>query len=262
MILKINIMEKVSEIKLPKGVDSISVTQHDDKVVIEFIPEKPKFKEGDFVYEDGRIMIVKKYPYEIYALIYPKMDMLVIYDDTYGVTFSSPTFRHATEEEKQLLIDAMKKDGKRWNADKKCIEDIPERKFNAGDKVRIKDGISSKTHKEVNPCFNSAMDEFIGKKLTVKGYSNDGYVLFNDDYLGYNFAEDWLEPWSEELKKGDWAIFWDNKYLMPLMPLISLYYGKTGSGNSHIDNFGTPWDNAVKWDGTKEQFEKVARGEI
>ena len=176
MILKINIMEKVNEIKLPKGVDSISVTQHDDKIVIEFIPKKRKFK--------------------------------------------------------------------------------------AGDKVRIKDGISSKTHKEVNPCFNSAMDEFIGKKLTVKGYSNDGYVLFNDDYLGYHFAEDWLKPCSDEPKKGDWAIFWDNKYLMPLMPLISLYYGKTGSGNSHIDNFGTPWDNAVKWDGTKEQFEKILRGEI
>ena len=110
-------------IKLPKGVDSISVTQHDDKIVIEFIPEKRKFKQGDFVYEDGRIMIVKKYPYEIYALIYPKIDMLVIYDDTYGINLSL-SFRYATEDEKQLLINAMEKDGKQWNAEKLKIEDI------------------------------------------------------------------------------------------------------------------------------------------
>jgi hypothetical protein len=119
-------MNEMNEIKIPKGVESISVTQHDDKIVIEFIPEKPKFKQGDFVYEDGRIMIVKKYPYEIYALIYPKINMLVIYDDTYGInlSLSSLSFRYATEDEKQLLIYAMEKDGKQWNAEKLKIEDI------------------------------------------------------------------------------------------------------------------------------------------
>ena len=68
-----------------------------------------------------------------------------------------------------------------------------------------------------------------------------------------------IEFVHEELKRGDWAIFWDNK---DLMPLIRLYHGKTRSGNSHIDSFGALWDNAVKWNGTKEQFEKVLRGEI
>ena len=28
-------------------------------------------------------------------------------------------------EENQLLFDALSKEGKRWNADKKCIEDLP-----------------------------------------------------------------------------------------------------------------------------------------
>lgn len=28
-------------------------------------------------------------------------------------------------EENQLLFDALAKEGKRWNADKKCIEDLP-----------------------------------------------------------------------------------------------------------------------------------------
>lgn len=176
-------MEKINEIKLPKGIESISVTQHDDKIVIEFIPEKSKFKEGDFVYEDGRIMIVKSYPSNYHANAYPEHSNRVCYNDWYGVDFSSPTFRRATEEEKQLMIDEMRKDGKRWNAEKLKIEDI--------------------------------------------------------------------------LKKGDLAIFWDSKYLNPL---IRLYYTKRM--NKHYDNMETYWDNAVKWDGTKEQFEKVLRGEI
>ena len=47
----------------------------------------------------------------------------------------------ATEEEKQRLFDALKKDGKRWNADKKCIEDIKkEYKFKPFDRVLVRDG--------------------------------------------------------------------------------------------------------------------------
>ena len=45
----------------------------------------------------------------------------------------------ATEEEKQRLFDALKKDGKRWNADKKCIEDIKkEYKFKPFDRVLVR----------------------------------------------------------------------------------------------------------------------------
>ena len=33
--------------------------------------------------------------------------------------------RPATEAEKQRLFDALAKEGKRWNAEKKCIEDLP-----------------------------------------------------------------------------------------------------------------------------------------
>jgi hypothetical protein len=166
-------MNEISEIKIPKGVDRIAVKQHDDKVVIEFIPEKRKFK--------------------------------------------------------------------------------------AGDKVKIKDGISSKTSRDIYPLFTEPMDEFIGKKLTVEKYNSMGFVITDADYFGYNFHEDWLEPWSDELKKGDLAIFWDNNYLKPI---IRLYHGKSHRENKHYDNIGSDWDNVVKWDGTKEQFEKVLRGEI
>lgn len=253
-----NEMKEINEIKIPKGVESISVTQHDDKIVIEFIPKGDKFKNGDFVYENGRIMIVKNYPNSYYALIYPKSDMEPVYNGRYAPTMSLSclSFRYATEEERQLLIDAMKKDGKRWNADKKCIEDIPQPKFKAGDKVKIKDGISSETHERVGPCFTSGMDKFIGKELTVKEYIDGGSVLFNEDYFEYCFHEDWLEPYTDEPKKGDLAIFWDYDKGGAIISL----YDKKGH-RYHYDSRGIYWKNAIKFE-SKEQFEKVLRGEI
>ena len=170
-------MNEISEIKIPKGVDRIAVKQHDDKIVIEFIPEKRKFK--------------------------------------------------------------------------------------AGDKVRIKDGISSKTHKGVSPSFNSAMDKFIGKKLTVEEYTNDGFVVLFEDYINYQFRENWLEPYTEELKKGDLAIFWDNDDYKEYSSIRS--YDRKGDsvhyGSCHYDSCGISWRNAIKFE-SKEQFEKVLRGEI
>lgn len=163
-------MNEINEIKLPKGVDRISVKQHDDRVVIEFIPEKRKFKVGD--------------------------------------------------------------------------------------KVRIKDGISSETHRYVRPNFTESMDKFIGKELTVKGYSDGGYVFFNEDYFEYHFADDWLEPWSDEPKKGDLAIFWDND---TSYAIIRIYDRK--DNKYHSDSSDFHWKNAIKFE-SKEQFEKVLRGEI
>ena len=59
---------------------------------------------------------------------------------------------------------------------------------------------------------------------------------------------------EDVLKKGDLAIFWDNGCSNHM---IRLYHAISHSGDSHCDNFGTVWDNAVKWDGAKEQFEKM-----
>lgn len=50
------------------------------------------------------------------------------------------TLRPATEEEKHKLFDALAKQGKRWNAEKKCVEDIPKPyKFRKGDPVLVRD---------------------------------------------------------------------------------------------------------------------------
>ena len=48
--------------------------------------------------------------------------------------------RPATEEEKQKLFDAMAKEGKRWNAEKKVVEDIPKPyEFKKGEPVLVRD---------------------------------------------------------------------------------------------------------------------------
>ena len=50
--------------------------------------------------------------------------------------------RPATEEERQKLFDAMAKKGKRWNAEKKVVEDIPKAyEFKKGEPVLVRDGV-------------------------------------------------------------------------------------------------------------------------
>ena len=54
-------------------------------------------------------------------------------------TFAMNIIRPATQEEKQRLFDAMAKAGKRWNAEKKCVEDIPKpHEFKKGEPVLVR----------------------------------------------------------------------------------------------------------------------------
>ena len=65
------------------------------------------------------------------------------------------------------------------------------------------------------------------------------------------------EKLVEVLKEGDMAIFWDAN---PRDAFIDIYKGfRDGCYVSHRDAY---WDNALKWDGTKEQYERVLRGEL
>ena len=56
--------------------------------------------------------------------------------------FINDNLRLATEEEKNKLLDALAKEGKRWNAEKKCIEELPRKTsvFKPFDKVLVRDG--------------------------------------------------------------------------------------------------------------------------
>lgn len=248
--MRIKINDKIYRLKeIESGVDSL----------MELV-EETKYKHGDFVYEDNRIMIVKSYPNNYHAKLWYIYSEKPSYDSVYAVNFSSPTFRYATDEEKKLLIDAMKKDGKRWNSEKLEIEDIPKRKFKAGDKVRIKDGISSKTHRRVSPNFIESMNKFIGKELTVKKYNDFGWVEFYEDDFECQFHEDWLEPYSDEPKVGDWVIFWE---VSPKSAKVGILTGiRSDSVCKYRIDEGIHWMHAIKWDGTKEHLEEVRKDKI
>lgn len=175
-------------------------------------PVKNKFKPGDIVYSDKNIMIIDKYPNKIHCIAYPEVDEVFafncLYINKFGSNFDCDGFRYATEEEKNTLFEMLKKNGKRWNAEKLCIEDTPKHqfKFKTGDKVKIKPEISSDTHYWQFPGFTKEKDSHIGKVLTVSGYN----YLWQVEIEGcdYTFSEDWLElDESEEkqhkFKRGD-----------------------------------------------------------
>lgn len=121
----------------------------------QIIEEKKKYEpqDGDVVYakvshnDNDAIFIYKKavenriYGYAGYNIGYDRMV------DTHGFAYITPNiigdlieYRPATEEEKQMLFDAMAKQGKRWNAEKKVVEDIPKPyKFKKGEPVLVRD---------------------------------------------------------------------------------------------------------------------------
>jgi len=93
---------------------------------------------------------------------------------------------------------------------------------------------------------NTTLELPEGSKATIQGKVIDG-----KNYLVVEVEQE------SELKEGDLAIFWD---YTPREAIIAVYRGvEDGRYFDHLDFY---WDNALKWDGTKEQYEKVLRGEL
>ena len=115
---------------IPDGVKKVTVEQVGNRIVVEMVPEEvePKaemLKKGDVVFEDGRIMIVKMHPNFYHAMFYPNYGKLCI-NGQYGIPFTTAAFRPATPEEAQPLWDALRKAGKKWNAETMQVEDVSE----------------------------------------------------------------------------------------------------------------------------------------
>ena len=93
---------------------------------------------------------------------------------------------------------------------------------------------------------NTTLEIPEGSKATIAGKVIDG--------KNYLVVEVEREP---ELKEGDLAIFWDYE---PREAIIAHY--KHFVDGRYFDHLDCYWDNAIKWDGTKEHYEKVLRGEL
>lgn len=123
-------------VSVPDGC-SANVTREGSFLVISFEPkedEKWEPKDGDICVSDrNTIFIFNGNDGRKTALHF------ALFNDrktTYGgaLNGNDPTgYRYATEEEKQHLFDALAKEGKRWNAEEKRIEDLPRWRAKKGD---------------------------------------------------------------------------------------------------------------------------------
>jgi len=94
---------------------------------------------------------------------------------------------------------------------------------------------------------NTTLEIPEGSRATIQGKVIDG--------KNYLVVEVEQEP---ELKEGDLAIFWnDDKHHRAMIGVYELFLC-----DYHIDHMAMYWDNAIKWDGTKGQYERVLRGEL
>ena len=111
--------------------------------------QKP-FKDGDIIARDEFIVIfshskqseVKVKEQIVYYHCY--LRGLSCFESTKGcgVGYISD-FRFATDEEKDKLFDAIKKNGYKWNTKTKTLEKLIEPKFKVGDQIVKKNGISN-----------------------------------------------------------------------------------------------------------------------
>lgn len=102
------------------------------------IEKQPEFKDGDIVVYGKSVAICRKI-YKHTLSFYVSLNEMV------GLLFadeveSSEEYRFATEEEKQQLFDALEKEGKAWDAEKKQIVDLkPKVELKPFDKVLVRD---------------------------------------------------------------------------------------------------------------------------
>lgn len=104
------------------------------------IEKQPEFKDGDIVLYGKSVAICRRiYKHTLY--------FYVSIDETFGLLFndnrvSAEGYRFATDSEKQLLFEALAKEGKAWDAEKKQIVDIKkEHQFKPFEKVLVRDSI-------------------------------------------------------------------------------------------------------------------------
>lgn len=116
-------------IETPYGFKAVQ-TEVENGILIRFVEEeKYEPKDGDIAYSEGWIIIVKNINFQkkVYyhaSITLEDRKLLLPKDELVYMGYLSEIERPATPEEQQILFDALSKEGKRWNSEKKCIEDI------------------------------------------------------------------------------------------------------------------------------------------
>ena len=131
--IRLNIPDGTRKVTVEIREDGTAVARYEKPEVN--VEEKFQPKDGDILYGNSlteNIVIYKGTNERGAILSYAGMTTFLGIDKVsvfqtpstgYGLT--KDYIRPATEAEKQRLFNALSKEGKRWNADKKCIEDLP-----------------------------------------------------------------------------------------------------------------------------------------
>lgn len=100
--------------------DGCKATIKDGNVIFE--KEVQEFKDGDVLCSvyNGAMVIFKEKEKDGSRYFYSHYNT----DRSSNKGWNSTAFRHATEEEKQLLFDKMKEQGLKWNAEEKRVEKL------------------------------------------------------------------------------------------------------------------------------------------
>ena len=122
-------MKKTYKITLPKDANISTVETNDNNGVLEVtvgFEKKYVPKDGDVVSCNGVVAIYAGTNgtggIKTYAALHEQRLQTVVCEMGWGYTSD---YGSATEAEKQRLFEALAKQGKRWNAEKKQIEDLP-----------------------------------------------------------------------------------------------------------------------------------------
>lgn len=164
---------------------------------------KPEFKDGDILYAtdwiNGYIYINKEsnpdiatcYCYKLSGGGYLHIcNSENLYDCTLpSITIKEKETRFATESEKQQLFDALAKENKRWDAEKKAIVDLPK-------DTKLRPTLS-KYHIKPEPKYRSfanaqeCLEEM--KKHVPFSWVKDKYSFYPIEMIGTNFSKGWIK---------------------------------------------------------------------
>lgn len=130
-----------------------------NRETLEIEKYQPEFKDGD-------VVVVDEIPFDLYskcifilkenlntgeikarAYVLFNVNKDSIFFDTPVMKVIERNIHLATEEEKQQLFDALSKEGKAWDAEKKQIVDLkPKVEFKPFDRVLCRDGVGKEWH--------------------------------------------------------------------------------------------------------------------
>jgi hypothetical protein len=170
-----------------------------------------KFTDGDIVaapiFTEGTWMGIFKQCEETTFEVYCSLTCTGRFNDTSSKGHILEGTHLATEEEKQKLLQAIKKNGYKWNAETKVLEKLVNPKFKVGDKIQYN---GSSTYRPVYIIKSIEADRYI--------FTNGTYIKFDDEdkYILLKFDINTLKPFDQVLVrdsiKEKWRIQLFEKY--------------------------------------------------